>query len=86
MLDADWWSINQNPEKKYELGVIIIPKNNPNVDITRLKEFCDNVAVMQEGPHWYYQDYTIEKQIHYINSLREADWVYCHNKSDKKYY
>jgi hypothetical protein len=86
MLDADWCPINQIPEKKYELGVIIIPKNNPNVDITRLKEFCDNVAVMQEGPHWYYQDYTIEKQIHYINSLREADWVYCHNKSDKKYY
>ena len=41
---------------------------------------------MQEGPHWYFQDYSIDKQIHYINSLREADWVYCHNNSDIKYY
>ena len=41
---------------------------------------------MQEGPHWYFQDYTIDKQFHYYNSLLEADWVYCHNESDKPYY
>jgi hypothetical protein len=41
---------------------------------------------MQEGPHWYYQDYSVEQQIHYLNCLRTADWVYCHNKSDIKYY
>jgi hypothetical protein len=41
---------------------------------------------MQEGPHWYYQDYTIPQQFNFVNLLVDADWVYCHNKSDVKYY
>ena len=87
MLDAEWCPLNDIPEVlDYDLGIVIIPKNNPQVDIDFFKEFCKNVAVMQEGPHWYYQDYSVEKQINYINCLREADWVYCHNKSDIKYY
>jgi len=86
MLDADWCPIGETPKNKYELGIVIIPKNNPSVDITGLKEFCKNVAVMQEGPHWYFQDYSVEQQIEYINTLRSSDWVYCHNKSDIKYY
>ena len=86
MLDADWCPIGETPKNKYELGIVIIPKNDPNVDITGLREFCDNVAVMQEGPHWYFQDYSVEQQIEYINTLRSADWVYCHNQSDIRYY
>ena len=87
MLDAEWCPLNDIPEVlDYDLGIVIIPKNNPQVDLDFFKEFCKNVAVMQEGPHWYYQDYPVDKQIHYINCLREADWVYCHNESDKKYY
>ena len=86
MLDADWCPINQIPSKEYELGIVIIPKSNPNVDLERIKQYCDKVSVMQEGPHWYFQDYSVENQIQYINTLRSADWVYCHNKSDIKYY
>ncbi len=86
MLDAEWCPIGVKPNKKYDLGIIIIPKNNPNVNIENFKQYCDKVAVMQEGPHWYYQDYSVEQQIHYLNCLRTADWVYCHNKSDIKYY
>ena len=41
---------------------------------------------MQEGPHWYFQDYTIEEQFNYYNTLRAADIVYCHNESDVSYY
>jgi hypothetical protein len=41
---------------------------------------------MQEGPHWYFQDYEIDKQFHYYNTLMDADWVYCHNESDVNYY
>ena len=41
---------------------------------------------MQEGPHWYFQDYSIEQQFKYFNSLMDADWVYCHNESDVEYY
>jgi len=70
----------------YDLGIVIIPKNNPNVDLTNVWRACDKVAVMQEGPHWYFQDYSIDKQFHYYNTLLEADWVYCHNESDVKYY
>jgi len=85
-LDAEWFPIGEVPLGKYDLGIVIIPKNNPNVDITKLREVCDKVAVMQEGPHWYFQDYTIEDQFNYYNTLSDADWVYCHNESDVNYY
>ena len=32
-----------------------------------------------------FQDYTIDKQFQYYNSLMD-DWVYCHNESDVNYY
>jgi hypothetical protein len=25
---------------------------------------------MQEGPHWYFQDYPLEKQIWYFNTIK----------------
>ena len=31
-------------------------------------------------------DYSIDKQFHYYNTLMDADWIYCHNKSDVNYY
>jgi len=86
MLDAEWCPLNDSPTEKYDLGIVIIPKNNPSVDLNKYKLYCENIAVMQEGPHWYFQDYSVENQIHYLNCLRAADWVYCHNKSDIKYY
>ena len=86
MLDAEWCPLNDTPTERYDLGIVIIPKNNPNVDLERIRQYCDKVSVMQEGPHWYYQDYSVEQQIHYLNCLRTSDWVYCHNVSDIKYY
>ena len=85
-LDAEWLPIGQTPTKEYDLGIVIIPKSNPNINIDLYRNFCINVAVMQEGPHWYFQDYTIEQQFNYVETLQKADWVYCHNKSDIKYY
>ena len=46
MLDAEWCPIGEIPKNKCELGIVIIPKNDPNVDITRLREFCDKIAVI----------------------------------------
>ena len=55
-------------------------------NLNDLRQHCDQVAVMQEGPHWYYQDYTLDKQIWYYNTLRAADIIFTHNRSDKDYY
>ena len=41
---------------------------------------------MQEGPHWFFQDYSVEQQFHYYNTVVSADWVYCHNESDVIYF
>jgi len=90
-LDAPMCSLNPSTKERldndYDLGIVIIPKNNPEkIDWTWIRSKCKNVAVMQEGPHWYFQDYQIDKQFHYYNALMESDWVYCHNKSDVNYY
>ena len=85
-LDAPMCALDALPKEHFDLGIVIIPKNNPKVSLDFIRKCCDKVAVMQEGPHWYFQDYDIEKQFHYYNTLIEADWVYCHNKSDVNYY
>ena len=85
-LDAPMCALDVHPRERFDLGIVIIPKNNPNVSLDFIRGCCDKVAVMQEGPHWYFQDYTIDKQFHYYNTLLDADWVYCHNESDVSYY
>ena len=85
-LDAPMCHLEHLPKDKFDLGIVIIPKNNPNVDLNHIRKVCDKVAVMQEGPHWFFQDYSLDKQFHYYNTLVEADWVYCHNESDVTYY
>lgn len=92
-LKADCYSFNFKPNKKYDLGIIIIPKlnsnnkgllNTPFLEIA--KSYCNQVAIMQEGPHWYFQGYSLEDQVLYYNSLQKADFIYVHNESDKKYF
>jgi hypothetical protein len=85
-LNSDHYNINSTPTKKYDLGIIIIPKNNPEFNLKELKHYCDKIAVMQEGPHWYFQDYPLEKQINYYNTLTNSDIIFVHNKADKIYY
>ena len=85
-LNAPHFNIDGHIEGKYDLGIVIIPKTKPQVNLDRIREYCDKVAVMQEGPHWYFQDYTVPQQFHYFNTLMSADWVYCHNTSDVNYY
>jgi hypothetical protein len=85
-LDAPMCALDVQPREHFDLGIVIIPKNNPKVSLDFIRNSCDKVAVMQEGPHWYFQDYEIDKQFYYYNTLMEADWIYCHNKSDINYY
>ena len=80
-LDAPFYPLNKLPlDKKFDLGIVIIPKANPSVRLSEIRKMCDKVAVMQEGPHWFFQDYKVEWQFHYINTLLDAD------ESDVNYY
>ena len=85
-LNADHWNINQIPNQKYDLGIVIIPKKNPQFDLNKIKQHCNKTAVMQEGPNWYWQDYPLQQQIWYFNTIQEADFMFVHNQSDKRYY
>lgn len=85
-LEADHFYIHNAPSKTYDLGIVIIPKKNPQFDINKLKQYCNKIAVMQEGPNWYWQDYPLNQQIWYYNTIQEADFMFVHNQSDKKYY
>ena len=86
-LNADHYNLNQIPKKDYDLGIVInSKKHSEQVKINALKKVCNKVAIMQEGPFWYYQDYTLDKQILYFNNLIESDIIYVHNEQDRKYY
>lgn len=86
-LGADHYNINDTPQISYDLGLVLTPKTQPEaVSIEKLKQYCKKVGILQEGPFWYFQDYTLEKQIQYFNNLIESDIVFTHNQSDKIYY
>jgi hypothetical protein len=86
MMNADWCPYDNKPTDYYDLGVITIPKTRPDINVEELKKHCDKIVIMQEGPHWYFQDYSVEQQFQFVQTLREADWVWCHNESDVSYY
>jgi len=86
MMNADWCPYDKTPTDYYDLGVITIPKTRPDINVEELKKHCDKIVIMQEGPHWYFQDYTVEQQFQFVQTLRTADWVWCHNESDIGYY
>ena len=85
-LDADHFPIGYIPTDKYDLGIVIIPKKNPGFDIESMRGFSEKIAVMQEGPNWNWQDYTLDKQVWYYNTLCSADIIFTHNELDRKYY
>ena len=41
---------------------------------------------MQEGPSWYFQDLPFAEQIHMVNNMTSADFIFAHNDRDAKYY
>ena len=44
------------------------------------------VFYIQEGPTWWFNDYTIEDQINFFNQLSSFDGILAHNKHDVKFY
>ena len=78
-------------ENHFDFGIVTLPKTN--VDklmkfdmMGDLKKLCKKTISMQEGPHWYFQDYTMEQQIWWYNSLTEFDMLFAHNHKDVNYY
>jgi len=50
------------------------------------KQGNTNVHYVQEGPHWWYNDYEIADQIYFFNFLQSCDSIFTHNDSDVYYY
>lgn len=74
----------------YDVGIIILPKKLETIDtnalLLRAKRVCKKLAVMQEGPAWYFQDYDCANQINYLNFLGEMDFLLVHNAADIPYF
>ena len=86
-LDADHYNIHGGTiQGEYDLAVCIIPKKNPQFDVGRIRKHCKKVASMQEGPHWFFQDYPLDQQIWFFNTLQEMDFLFVHNESDATYF
>ena len=91
--DVDHYPINTVHQitDKYDIGIVTLPKTNIDMLsqyplIESMKRICKKIGTMQEGPSWYFQDYPMDQQIWFYNVLMEMDFIWCHNKIDKKYY
>jgi len=86
-LEADHYNIHGGKiHGEYDLAICIIPKKNPKFNVDRIRNNCKQVASMQEGPHWFFQDYPLEQQIWFYNILTEMDFLFVHNEQDAMYF
>lgn len=79
-----------NTPPEYDLGIFILPKKLDGIHwlniLANANQFCKKVALMQEGPQWYYQDYPYTQQIEYVNFIQAMNVLLVHNKSDISYF
>ena len=78
-------------ENHFDFGIVTLPKTKTEelmkFDMMGdLNKLCKKTISMQEGPHWLFQDYTMEQQIWWFNALTEFDLLFAHNKKDVNYY
>ena len=86
-LQAEHYNIHEGDiVGEYDLGICIIPKKNPQFNVDRIRNNCKQIASMQEGPHWFFQDYPLDQQIWFFNILQEMDFLFVHNKLDATYF
>jgi hypothetical protein len=89
---TNWQGIDNIKDSQYDIAIIILPKFDrvkSNFNITTIKTLQDKgikTGIMQEGPHWYYQDYNIEHELSYTWMMFNADFILAHNDIDVKYY
>ena len=83
--------VNHFEDNHFDFAIVTLPKTNidqlSHIDLVgELRKISKKVVSMQEGPHWYFQDYRMEQQIWWYNTLAEFDMLFAHNKKDIKYY
>ena len=54
--------------------------------VGKLKLNNKKVFYMQEGPHWWFNDYELADQINFYNMIASCDGILAHNQSDTNYY
>lgn len=54
--------------------------------VERLKLNNKKVYNIQEGPHWWWNDYDLADQIGFYNMMISCDGIFAHNEHDVKYY
>jgi hypothetical protein len=73
-------------------GTRIVEDTNPvshllqSSFIAQLKQTNAKVYYVQEGPHWWFNDYELADQIGFYNMLASCDAIFAHNESDTPYY
>jgi len=74
-------------------GSRLIEEQNPaspfiTPELIKLLRAGNNKKIhyVQEGPHWWFNDYEINDQINFYNMLHVCNSIFAHNESDKAYY
>lgn len=90
LLDADHYCIRTpnswGVDIRYDVAIIILPKKSPLFDLSNIP--ADKLFIMQEGPNWYWQDWTISEQVRYLHLINSdlVTGLLCHNYTDTMYY
>lgn len=96
-LNADHYPLYSEPSTEYDLGIFIIPKKceNGHFDLpiwkndffkNKIKPKLKRIAYLQEGANSLWQDLRIETQFSLLEFMNDADFIFCHNEIDEKYY
>ena len=72
--------------KEFENNKLLVYNSGPERIIKSLKDKGIKVAFIQEGPHSYFERYSLSRQFDFINLMNTSDLVLCHNLYDTQYY
>ena len=90
--------LNRLNKESFDLAIIIVPKKSDKtgawkkireiLTVANIKKWQKKgkIAIMQEGPHWQFQDYRVEEQFWHRNLLITVDTIFAHNEKDKSYF
>jgi len=73
-------------------GTQLVEDTNPVSDllaspiIPTLKAHNRKVHYVQEGPSWWFTNYSLTDQINFYNMITQCDTIFTHNLADNKYY